>query len=136
MNGVPNEPDSAIVDIAVAVVQDGGRFLVGLRGDDVPLAGHSEFPGGKVHPDETPLLAACRECEEETGVRVEVVGTYPEVVHDYAHGRVRLHLFACRPTGPTQSPNAPFRWVSRDELASLSFPAANAGLIACLIGKR
>ena len=136
MNRNLNEPNSAIVDIAIALVQDGDRFLVGLRGDDVPLAGHSEFPGGKVHPGEIPHEAACRECTEETGLAVEVVGTYAEIVHEYAHGRVRLHFFACRPTDPTQSPNVPFRWVSREELASLSFPAANAGLIACLIGKR
>ena len=136
MNLKPSEPNSAIVDIGIAVVQDGDCFLVGLRGDGVPLAGHSEFPGGKVHPGETPQAAARRECKEETGLPVQVVGTYAEVVHEYAHGRVRLHFFACRSTDPTQLPNAPFRWVSREELASLSFPAANAGLIACLVGKR
>lgn len=131
-----SEPTSALIEIAVAVVRDGDRFLVGMRGDDVPLAGHSEFPGGKLHPGETPQAAACRECKEETGLTVDVVGTYSEVVHEYAHGRLRLHFFACRPTDPARSPRPPFRWVSLEELAGLTFPPANAGIIAHLAGKR
>ena len=29
---------------------------------------HFEFPGGKIEPNETPLLAAIRECQEEIGI--------------------------------------------------------------------
>ena len=131
-----SEPSSAIVEIAIAVVQDGDRFLVGLRGDDVPLAGHSEFPGGKLHPGETPEAAALRECAEEAGLSVQIVGTYPPVLYDYPHGHVRLNFFDCRPTELAQAPEPPFRWVSRQELKGLTFPAANASLIAHLTGRR
>ena len=58
--------------IAVAVVEHDGRFLVGLRPAGKPLAGFSEFPGGKVHSGETPAEAAERECREETGLSVVV----------------------------------------------------------------
>src|SRR5947209_7478611 len=63
--------------IAIAVVEQDGRFLVGRRPAGVPLAGLSEFPGGKIEPQETAEAAAVRECFEETGIVVEVTGRYP-----------------------------------------------------------
>lgn len=129
------EPTSQPVptEIAVAVVERDGRFLVGQRPANVALGGLHEFPGGKVEPGETPADAAVRECLEEAGVSIEVVGRYPAKVHAYAHDHVRLHFFACRLIDDeARDPLAPFRWVSADKLSCLEFPAANASLIAHL----
>ena len=81
--------------IAVAVVRHGDCFLAGLRPEGVPLAGFWEFPGGKVEPLETPADAAVRECREEAGLDVRVVGEYPPVDFDYPHGSLHLRFFAC-----------------------------------------
>ncbi|MDP6469251.1 MAG: NUDIX domain-containing protein, partial [Pirellulaceae bacterium] len=62
--------------IAIAVVEHNGRFLVGMRPVETVLAGFSEFPGGKVEPNEVPAQAAVRECLEETGLEVEVSGAF------------------------------------------------------------
>ena len=121
--------NSPVTEIAVAVVEHGGHFIVGIRPRGVPLAGYSEFPGGKVDEGETPDTAACRECEEETGLTVRACGNYGEVLHAYAHGTVRIHFINCRPDNPNLEPRAPFRWVPRMELLELSFPEANANLI-------
>src|SRR5262245_23048023 len=83
--------------IAIAVVEHAGRYLVGRRPEGVPLAGLWEFPGGKVRDGETPEKAAASECLEETGLEVHVGQAYPEVVHAYEHGQVRLSFFACTP---------------------------------------
>lgn len=119
--------------IAIAVVEQDGRFLIGVRPKGVALAGLWEFPGGKVQPGETPADAARRECFEETGLDTEVGEPYPEVVHPYDHDRVRLHFFACRPVDAEQTPLAPFRWVARADLGSFQFPAANGALIEFLM---
>jgi mutator protein MutT len=121
------------VNIAIAVVEHAGRFLVGRRGPGVPLAGLWEFPGGKVEPGESPEQAACRECLEETGVRVTAGGRYPEHVHRYDHGRVRLCFVACAPLDPQASPRPPFTWIERARLAELEFPAGNRRLLAQLL---
>ena len=118
--------------IAIAVVEHKGQFLVGLRPQGVPLAGFSEFPGGKVEPSEVPAQAAARECLEETGVEVEVVNDFPEHVHQYQHGRVRLLFFQCYLKQVGVQPRAPFRWVPRRDLGSLRFPAGNDALLAVL----
>jgi mutator protein MutT len=115
--------------VAVAVVVDRGRALVGRRPAGVPLAGLCEVPGGKVHQGETPAGAAVRECREETGLEVEVVAPYSVVEHRYPHGLITLHFFACRLLSPGKPSHPPYRWVSIDELDEDAFPAANAGLI-------
>ncbi len=118
--------------IAVAVVEHRGQFLVGVRPPGVPLAGYSEFPGGKVEAGERPADAAARECLEETGLAVEVVGEFPDRIQQYAHGRLRLRFFQCRVHNGQPAPRAPFRWVARDQLAALRFPAGNDRLLAML----
>jgi mutator protein MutT len=115
--------------IAIAVVEQQGQFLIGRREAGVALAGLWEFPGGKVEAGETPAAAAVRECREETGLSVVVVGEYDRARHSYAHGEVELHFFACRPVEPGQTPHARFRWVAAAELSRYEFPAANAALV-------
>ena len=119
--------------IAVAVVERDGQFLVGLRPPGVPLAGYWEFPGGKVHADETPAVAAIRECREETGLSIELRGAYPDVVQQYDHDRLRLYFFAARCVSEHTEPRPPFVWVPRGQLGQLAFPPANAALIAHLL---
>ena len=136
--------------VAIAVVQQNGKFLVGIRPDGKPLAGFAEFPGGKVDVGETPERAAVRECFEESGLCVEAIEKYFSTIHRYSHGLLEIHFFHCRlvteclPNTPlpdgrssvgTASPplTPPFRWVSADELATLQFPAANRELTQLLL---
>ena len=127
---MPNDP----TQIAIAVVERNGRFLVGERPAGKPLAGFAEFPGGRVEAGETPEQAAVRECFEETGLSVAVVRRYDDCRHDYAHDRVHLHFFACRIVGADTPPRDPFRWISRADLETLDFPEANRQLLGLLTG--
>jgi 8-oxo-dGTP diphosphatase len=115
--------------IAIAVVEHDDHFLIGQRPSGVALAGLWEFPGGKVEPGETPAAAAVRECEEETGLAVSVLGTYPEAEHQYDHDHVQLHFFRCAPLDANVPPRAPFRWVARQSLSDYAFPHGNDSLL-------
>jgi mutator protein MutT len=115
------------VEIAIAVVRDAaGRLLIGQRPAGAALAGLWEFPGGKLLAGETPEAAAVRECLEETGLAVRVVDRYATILHDYPHGRLRLHFFLCAPLGAECRLPARFRWVAAAELGQYTFPDANA----------
>ncbi|MBN00561.1 MAG: ADP-ribose pyrophosphatase [Planctomycetaceae bacterium] len=118
--------------IAIAVVEHDDRFLIGQRPAEVALAGYWEFPGGKVEPDESPADAAVRECLEETGLHVSVVGEYPTTRHQYDHDTVVLNFYRCVPATIANEPHAPFRWVTRQNLSEHSFPAGNDGLLELL----
>ena len=122
------------ISIAIAVVEWEDRFLIGQRPEGKPLAGLWEFPGGRVELGETPEAAAVRECYEETGIKVTIIESYPDCLHQYAHGMVKLHFFACRPAQSGRSPRLPFRWVARDDLANYTFPEANSELLVRLTG--
>jgi 8-oxo-dGTP diphosphatase len=122
------------IAVAIAVVQMNDLFLVGIRPKGRPLAGFSEFPGGKLHNGETPEAAAVRECQEETDLMVEVVEKYFSTLHQYEHGLLEIHFFRCRPIERSlvDTPRPPFRWVTRGELSKLKFPAANEPLMKLL----
>lgn len=121
------------VPIGVAVVEQGGSYLVGARPEGVPLAGYAEFPGGKCEPGETPEACAVRECFEEAGLAVEPVRRLERRTWDYPHGRVELSFVLCRPAGDAE-PKGTFRWVPRADLTGLRFPEANAAVLELLTG--
>ena len=122
--------------IAIAVVKDGDRFLVGQRSQNQILAGCWEFPGGKIEAGESDSEAAVRECFEETGVTVDAIGRYMTVKHSYQHGDLQLSFMACDPKSTACVPNEPFCWVEREQLVQLSFPEANAAIIDQLRSRR
>ena len=95
----------SIKKIAIAVVEDNGRFLVGPRCSDDSLNGLNEFPGGKVELGETVVAAAIRECNEEAGIEVRAVGFYPMTIHHYDHVSVELNFVACVPVGRAELQN-------------------------------
>ena len=122
---------SQIKKIAIAVVEDNGRFLVGPRCSDDSLNGLNEFPGGKVELGETVVAAAIRECNEEAGIEVRAVGFYPMTIHHYDHVSVELNFVACVPVGRAELQNE-FRWIERELLAEYAFPEGNAEILATL----
>ncbi len=128
---------SRVTSVAIAVVQFDNQFLVGRRAKHVPLGGLWEFPGGKLEEDESPQEAAARECLEETGIRIEVSHCLVINLQQYEHGDIKLYFYACSPKAPFNPdivPHPPYRWVSRDELAKLTFPEGNKHVLKQLLG--
>lgn len=116
--------------VAAAVIERHGRFLVTRRPRGVHLEGFWEFPGGKCDPGES--LAAClvRELREELGVESTVGAEVLKTVHDYPDKQVELHFFRCELAGePDPQVGQEMRWASREELARLELPEADAALI-------
>ena len=132
-----SDASSAPTRIGIAVVEHDGRFLVGIRSEDGPLAGYAEFPGGKCHADESAAECAIRECCEETGLRVDVTGPLLSREYEYPHGKVELHFFLCTPAaGSAHVPShAGFRWVLAPDLPTLRFPPANDVVIDRLVDR-
>ena len=120
---------SAIVVVA-AVVERDGAFLLTLRPDGTHLAGHWEFPGGKVHPSETHAEALRREVHEELDALVHVGELVHTVTHAYPEKTVELFFYRCTISGePKPMIGQQLRWVPKRELATLPFPDADRDLI-------
>ena len=120
--------------VTAAVVERDGRFLVTRRQADVHLAGHWEFPGGKVEPGESHADGLRREMREELETDVAVGAKILTVPHAYPDRTVELHFYACELCGePAPRLGQEMRWVTRDEMRALPFPPADEALIRKLI---
>lgn len=119
------------VVVVAAVIERDDAFLLTLRPAGTHLADHWEFPGGKVDEKETHAEALCRELSEELDIVARVGEEVHTVSHAYPEKTVELHFYRCEFEGePKPMMGQGMRWVPRDELAGLPFPAADRALIA------
>jgi 8-oxo-dGTP diphosphatase len=126
-------PTATLVVVTAAVVEIDGRFLVTRRQQGVHLGGLWEFPGGKCERDEPLKDGLARELLEELDVAARIGAELLATTHAYPERSVELHFFRCELLGePQPQLGQEMRWVTRDELATLEFPPADAELIAIL----
>jgi 8-oxo-dGTP diphosphatase len=82
-----------ITEVAAAVIERPGQFLLAQRPEGKPYPGYWEFPGGKIEADEDPLGALTRELHEELGILVRDATPWITRVYAYTHATVRLRFF-------------------------------------------
>lgn len=122
-------------DVAAALIERNGRYLIARRRDDAVLGGFWEFPGGKRRTGESLQACLAREVREELGVEIAVGELCERVVHAYPHAAIALHVFqgilvsgVPRPIGCAE-----IRWVAAPELGAYRFPPANDPIIRRLM---
>ena len=119
--------------VVAAVIEHADRFLVTRRQDGVHLAGHWEFPGGKVGAGETHAAALRREIIEELDTDVVVHDLVLETSHQYPERDVTLFFYRCDLLGtPKPMLGQQMEWILRAQLSSLLFPPADDELIRLL----
>jgi 8-oxo-dGTP diphosphatase len=82
-----------VTDVAAAVIERPGEFLLAKRPEGKPYPGYWEFPGGKIEPGEDARGALVRELREELGIEVREATPWIMRVYTYTHATVRLHFF-------------------------------------------
>jgi 8-oxo-dGTP diphosphatase len=82
-----------ITEVAAAVIERPGEFLLARRPEGKPYPGYWEFPGGKIEPGEDARAALVRELREELGIEVRGATPWITRVYTYTHATVRLHFF-------------------------------------------
>lgn len=119
--------------VVAAVIERDGSFLLTLRPDGTHLAGHWEFPGGKVHDRETHAEALRREIFEELDAVARVGELVHTVTHAYPEKTVQLFFYKCELDGVAKPMiGQEMRWVAKQELSALPFPEADRDLITTL----
>ena len=123
-----------ITEVAAAVIERPGEFLLAQRPEGKPYPGYWEFPGGKIEPGEDPYAALARELAEELGIEMTEATPWITRMYVYTHATVRLHFF--RVTGwrgePQPLEDQAIKWqvVGRPDVAPML--PANAPVLAAL----
>jgi 8-oxo-dGTP diphosphatase len=121
------------IAVVAAVIERNGSFLLTLRPDGTHLAGHWEFPGGKVHDHESHEEALRREIFEELDAVARVGELVHTVTHAYPEKTVQLFFYKCDLDGDAKPMiGQEMRWVAKHELSALPFPEADRDLITTL----
>jgi len=122
--------------VAVAMVDVDGRVLLAQRPEGKPLAGLWEFPGGKVHENESPEAAVVRELKEELDVDITESCLAPLTFtsHAYDDFHLLMPLFACRVWQGTLRPmeGQALKWVRPLDMRAMPMPPADMPLVAAL----
>jgi len=121
-----------------AVVLDGDRVLLVRRGQ-APSVGRWSIPGGLVGLGERLEDAVVREIEEESGLRVRVLGlcgVIDRVIHGDGADGVRYHYVIIDYVSAVEggvlragSDAAEARWVRRDELPTYDITDGVADMV-------
>ena len=82
-----------VTEVAAAVIERPGEFLLACRPAGKPYSGHWEFPGGKIEPGEDARAALVRELREELGIEAREASPWITRVYAYTHATVRLHFY-------------------------------------------
>jgi 8-oxo-dGTP diphosphatase len=121
------------IHVVCAVIEKNGLVLCAQRSEHMALPLKWEFPGGKIEPGEAEEPALKREIQEELNVDIEILERMP--VHDYAYTPekiIRLIPYRCTIKDVTQlhaREHAELRWVSKFDLLSLDWAAADVPVV-------
>jgi 8-oxo-dGTP diphosphatase len=129
-------PPPMVLVSAVALVDVDGRVLLAQRPEGKSMAGLWEFPGGKVHDDETPETALIRELTEELGIDVTVscLAAIAFASHAYYDFHLLMPLFVCRvwQGDPKGLEGQALKWFRPNRMGDIAMPPADAPLVATL----
>jgi len=119
------------IDVAAAIIRDGEKFLICQRPKGKNCELLWEFPGGKIEPGETAEQCIVRECREELGVTVRLLGKFGEAAYDYPDRRVRIAFFDARVFSgvPVNKEHNDMRWVTYKQVRDFEFCPADEKIV-------
>ncbi|MDD2306634.1 MAG: (deoxy)nucleoside triphosphate pyrophosphohydrolase [Prolixibacteraceae bacterium] len=85
-----------MIEVSCAIILKDSKILAVQRGPESSHPWKWEFPGGKIHPEETATQCVIREIEEELRIWIEVQKQLESIEFDYGNKQIRLIPFICR----------------------------------------
>jgi 8-oxo-dGTP diphosphatase len=124
----------SVVQVAVAVIERGGKVLLAQRPPGKVYAGYWEFPGGKLEAGESPRDALVRELREELGIAVRDASPWLVQRFVYPHAHVELNFFRVRGFDgePVGHDGQAFAWQDPHAIDVAPLLPANARVLAAL----
>jgi len=124
------------IRVVAALIERGGRLLLGLRPAEKRHGGLWEFPGGKLDGAETAAEAAHRELKEELSLEVTAVGERLTTIQDEGSPFVIEFYRVVAEGEPEAIEHEEVRWFRLDELGEYSLAPADTAFATWLVADR
>lgn len=126
---------SEIIPVLAGIVSDDtGKVLITRRKKNLKNGGLWEFPGGKLHVDESPEDCLKRELAEELSIQIRIGPLFTLVNHQYPELNILLISYLCKLTGGQIQlvDHDLYKWENLENLHKYKFSGADQKIIAKL----
>lgn len=119
------------IQVTCAIIEKEGKVLTTQRSKSMSLPLKWEFPGGKIHNEESLSECLRRELQEELGIDAAIGHPLPPVTHQYQTFSVTLHPFVCNIISGeiTLHEHVALAWLTPGELHTLDWAEADVPVI-------
>lgn len=120
-----------MIEVCCAIIIKESRILAVQRGPESKHPWKWEFPGGKVHLQESPEQCIVREIEEELMIGIEILEPLLSVEFDYGKGMIRLIPFVCKVISGEiiLTEHVGYQWFLLDQWNEIDWQEADRDLI-------
>ena len=120
-----------MIKVTAGVIEKDGMILIAKRRKGDRFEHKWEFPGGKVHPGESPEECLKRELREELGIEVKVGAFICSSRFDYGHIAIELMAYkVLHVSGDFElHDHETIEWVCPGDLERYDFPEADIPII-------
>ncbi|MBF0612684.1 MAG: (deoxy)nucleoside triphosphate pyrophosphohydrolase [Magnetococcales bacterium] len=121
--------------VVAGILTLNGTYLLTQRRSEDSFGSLWEFPGGKVHGDETPEAALIRELREELGIEIRVFKPWQFVSHAYGHFHLVMLLYHVTAWHgePQALASQQAKWFSLNDLKNVAMPPADLPVVQELL---
>ena len=121
------------LNVVAAIIKKDNKILATKRGYG-EFINMWEFPGGKIEPGESHVVALKREIREELAVDVAVGERICTVEYDYPNFHLTMHCYFCFISNGVVEllEHKSARWLRRDELNEVEWLPADVSVVNSL----
>jgi 8-oxo-dGTP diphosphatase len=125
------------IEVVAAIIINDSKILCVQRNENKLeyISKKYEFPGGKMELGESKQETIRREIFEELKMDIQVQEEFLTVTHQYPDFLLTMHSFICSCKDPkvTLTEHIDYKWLSKSELFSLDWAAADIPIVKKLI---
>ena len=123
-----------MTDVVAAVIKKDNHFLIVQRNRKKHLGLKWEFPGGKVHQNETFEEALLREIKEELNIKINLQDKIAEEKYKDEKIDIVLHYFLCtQESGIIElNEHEDLAWVEKKDFDKYNFAEGDSNIL-CLL---
>ncbi|MFV0266749.1 MAG: (deoxy)nucleoside triphosphate pyrophosphohydrolase [Draconibacterium sp.] len=120
-----------MIQVTCAIIVQGGKILLAQNRADADHAFQWEFPGGKIHGNESKEACIVREIREKLEIEVAIIQRLAPVEFDYGHKQICLIPFLCAMESDTLVLNDHLnsKWCEPEELLQMDLSGADRALL-------